>query len=89
MNADEQTTPAAAGWDPGQVELTVQMAVGSASMTLAALESLQAGYVFELDTPASTPVTATINGVAVAKGELVRIGERLGVRLTEVHRHAD
>ena len=89
MNADEQMTPAAAGWDPGQVELTVQMDLGSAPLTLSALQSLQAGYVFELSTSVSAPVTARVNGVSIGAGELVRIGDRLGVRLLEVHHHAE
>ena len=55
MSADPQS--AAEAWNPGQVELTVQMDVGSAPLTLDALQSLQAGYVFELETPAATPVS--------------------------------
>ncbi len=89
MNADPPTTPAVPGWDPGQVELTVQMDLGSALLTLDDLQSLQAGFVFELDAPPAAPVTARINGVAIAEGELMRVGDRLGVRVVKVHSHAD
>jgi type III secretion protein Q len=86
LSADPQS--AAEAWNPGQVELTVQMDVGSAPLTLDALQSLQAGYVFELETPAATPVTARINGTVIGSGELVRIGDKLGVRLVRVSPHA-
>ena len=86
MSADQQQ--AAESWNPGQVELTIQMDIGSAPLTLDALQSLQAGYVFTLDAPAAAPVTARVNGTVIGSGELVRIGDKLGVRLVRVRPHA-
>ena len=89
MNADQQAAPGATSWDPGHVELTVQMDLGSAPLTLDALQSLQEGFIFELDVPPAAPVMARINGVAIGQGELIRIGDKLGVRLVKVLSHAD
>ena len=88
MNADQPPPTADGGWNPGQVELTVHMDVGSARIALDALQALQAGYVFELPTGLEAPVTARINGVPIGHGELVRIGDKLGVRLVKVSDHA-
>jgi type III secretion protein Q len=88
VNTEPVPTSASPPWDPGQVELSVQMDVGSAPLTLAALQALQPGYVFTLETPQDVPVTARVNGVAIGQGELVQVDGKLGVRLVKVDRHA-
>src|SRR5262245_1555854 len=84
LNAANPSAPQAANGPPGNLELTVQLDVGSASITLDQLKSLQPGFIFELSASASTPVIASINGATIGRGELVRIGDHIGVRLLEV-----
>jgi flagellar motor switch/type III secretory pathway protein FliN len=68
-------------------EVTVRFSIGSARTTLGELTSIQPGYVFETETKAAVPVTIEFNGVALGKGELVSIGDRLGVLVQEYHGH--
>ncbi|MBL7358791.1 FliM/FliN family flagellar motor switch protein, partial [Escherichia coli] len=42
-----------------------------------------------LDAQLNTPVELRLNGVAVARGELVAVGEKFGVRLTEIAQWPD
>ncbi|MEZ0472866.1 type III secretion system cytoplasmic ring protein SctQ [Luteimonas salinilitoris] len=87
----EQETPAAedagandADADAGVRPLPVHVAfeIGRLEMRVGELSALQPGYVFTL--PArleGTNVTIRANGEAVGQGELVAVGDTLGVRL--------
>ncbi len=39
----------------------------------------------ELDRETTEPVDIKVNGKLIAKGELVVVGERFGVRITEIY----
>lgn len=84
LDAANPPAPQAASGPPGNIELTVQFDVGTASITLDELRSIQPGFIIELSTSATTPVCAKINGATIGRGELVRIGDKIGVRLLEV-----
>ncbi|MFZ9950125.1 MAG: flagellar motor switch protein FliN, partial [Gemmobacter sp.] len=62
-----------------EVELTVE--VGRAEITIRDLLRLNEGSVIELDRLAGDPLDIRINGTMVAKGEVVMVGERFGVRV--------
>ncbi len=64
------------------VRLTVE--VGSAELKIKELLRLNEGSVIELDRLAGDPLDILINGTMIAKGEVVMVGERFGVRFTEV-----
>ena len=64
------------------VKLTVE--VGSAELKIKELLRLNEGSVIELDRLAGDPLDILINGTLIAKGEVVMVGERFGVRFTEV-----
>jgi type III secretion system YscQ/HrcQ family protein len=67
------------------LELPLKIEAGRLTMTLAELEALVPGVVLPARNDPLRPVTVTCHGRAVARGELVDLGEgRLGVRLTEV-----
>lgn len=57
---------------------------GEKWLTLAELKYLQAGTVIELDESADAPVRISANGAFFGLGEMVQVGERLGVRLLEI-----
>ncbi|MEY2957100.1 MAG: hypothetical protein RLZ26_1960 [Pseudomonadota bacterium] len=65
-----------------EVELTVE--VGRAEITIRDLLRLNEGSVIELDRLAGDPLDIRINGTMVAKGEVVMVGERFGVRVGEI-----
>lgn len=78
---DAMNTPDAKHWtDDLNVELAFQ--IGTLTLKLEQLRSLEEGHVFELSAPVNEPVTLLVNGKPSGRGELVRIGDRLGVLLT-------
>ncbi len=64
------------------VKLTVQ--VGSAELKIRELLRLNEGSVIELDRLAGDPLDILINGTMIAKGEVVMVGERFGIRFAEI-----
>lgn len=70
---------AAAALDDLPLKLVCQ--VGSLELTLAQLRELGAGSVLQLNTPGVDNVDLMVNGRRVGQGQLVKIGDGLGVRL--------
>ena len=64
------------------VKLTVE--VGGAEIKLRELLRINEGWVIELERLAGDPLDILANGTIIAKGEVVMIGERFGIRFTEV-----
>ena len=64
------------------VKLTVE--VGGAEIKLRELLRINEGSVIELERLAGDPLDILANGTKIAKGEVVMIGERFGIRFTEV-----
>ena len=64
------------------VRLTVE--VGNTEIKIRDLLRLNEGSVVELDRLAGEPLDILANGTMIAKGEVVMVGERFGIRLTEV-----
>lgn len=68
----------------GAVEVRLSVEVGAARMTVAALAALAPGATFELDRRTDERVDILVNDQLLAKGEVVAIGDRYGVRITEL-----
>jgi flagellar motor switch protein FliN/FliY len=64
------------------VKLTVE--VGRAELTIRDLLRLSEGSVIELDRLAGDPLDVLVNGTAIAKGEVVMVGERFGIRFGQI-----
>ncbi|GGW21449.1 flagellar motor switch protein FliN [Gemmobacter lanyuensis] len=64
------------------VKLTVE--VGRAELTIRDLLRLSEGSVIELDRLAGDPLDVLVNGTPIAKGEVVVVGERFGIRFGEI-----
>ena len=64
------------------VKLTVE--VGSAELKIREVLRLNEGSVIELDRLAGDPLDILINGTMIAKGEVVMVGERFGIRFVEI-----
>jgi flagellar motor switch protein FliN len=67
------------------LDIGVQIAleVGRARMTIRDLLALGAGSVIELTRPAGDPLDVYVNDRLVARGEVVMVNERYGVRFTD------
>ncbi|MDR0361992.1 MAG: type III secretion system cytoplasmic ring protein SctQ [Planctomycetota bacterium] len=72
--------PALAALDEAEVELRAE--VGRVNVTLAELRRLAVGEVVEFATQIESPATLVAGGRAVALGDLVDVGGRVGVRVT-------
>lgn len=64
--------------------LEVHVEIGRRRMRIGDLLGLQTGSVVELDGAAGQPLSIYANRVLVAQGEAVIVGERYGVRITEI-----
>ena len=69
-----------------EVPVQIVFELGRMETPLAELETLQAGYVFELGKPLGQSVDILANGKRVGTGELVRVGEAIGVRVSKLAR---
>jgi flagellar motor switch protein FliN/FliY len=67
------------------IPLNVEVVVGSAVIQIKELLNMGPGSVFELDRETTEPVDIKVNGKLIAKGELVVVGEKFGVRITEIY----
>ena len=62
----------------------IEMVVGSTTLTLGEILNLGPGSVVELDNLVEEPVDIKVNGKLVAKGEIVVVEERFGVKITDI-----
>ena len=66
------------------VPVTLSLEVGRAKMSVGDLLRLNQGAVVELDRKAGDPLDVLVNGALVARGEIVVVNDKFGIRLTEV-----
>ncbi len=66
------------------IEVTLSVEIGSHRLPLKDLLSVDPGQLFPLDRMTSEPVAILVNGRPFARGEVVAIGDRFGVRLLDI-----
>lgn len=66
------------------IPLDASVVLGTVSRTINQILSLSEGSVVELDKLVEEPVDLYVNGVPVARGEIVVINENFGLRITEI-----
>jgi len=66
------------------VALEVSVELGRSHMPIGDILALRTGSVIELDKLAGEPVDVSVNGTLIARGEVVVVDEKFGVRITEV-----
>ena len=66
------------------IDVVLTVEVGRTEITIRDLLRLNEGSVVELDRLAGDPLDILVNNTKIAKGEVVRVGERFGVRLGEI-----
>lgn len=64
--------------------LEIHVELGRRKVRIAELLGIGVGAVLELDVAAGAPLSIYANRVLVAQGEAVIVGERYGVRITEI-----
>ena len=66
------------------IEVKVTVEVGNTEIKIKDLIRLNEGSVIELDRLAGEPLDILANGTKIARGEVVMVGEKFGIRFTEV-----
>ena len=66
------------------VAVTLALEVGRAKMSVRDLLQLAPGAVVELDRLAGEPLDVLVNGVRIARGEVVVVNEKFGIRITDI-----
>jgi flagellar motor switch protein FliN len=66
------------------VSLGVSAELGRCTLRLGELLKLGGGAVVELDRRAGAPIDLLANGRVIARGEIVAVDERFGIRITEI-----
>jgi flagellar motor switch protein FliN/FliY len=66
------------------VAVTLALEVGRARMPVRDLLQLAPGAIVELDRLAGEPLDVLVNGVRIARGEVVVVNDKFGIRLTDV-----
>lgn len=66
------------------IPLNVSVELGRAKVVIKDLLQLGQGSVLELDKLAGEPLEVLINGKLVARGEVVVVNEKFGIRLTDI-----
>lgn len=66
------------------VPVTVSMEIGRTKISIRNLLQLNQGSVIELDRLAGEPMDVLVNGTLIARGEVVVVNEKFGLRLTDI-----
>jgi flagellar motor switch protein FliN/FliY len=71
------------------VPLQISVELGRSKILLRDLLKMGEGYVIELDKLAGEPLDLYVNSRLIARGEAVMVGDKFGIRLTDVISTAD
>lgn len=71
------------------IPLQVSVEIGRSRVLLRDLLKMGEGYVIELDKLAGEPLDLYVNSRLIARGEAVMVGDKFGIRLTDVISTAD
>ena len=66
------------------VALTVSVELGAAEITIRQLIGLKVGSVLPLNRLQSDPLEIKVNGRPAARGEVVVVNDKMGVRVTDI-----
>lgn len=66
------------------IPVQLSMELGRTRMSIRHLMQLNRGSVVRLDQPAGEPLDILVNGCLIARGEVVMVNERYGVRITDI-----
>jgi flagellar motor switch protein FliN/FliY len=66
------------------IPITLSIEVGTTTLKLRDLMRLSQGSVLELDRGVGEPMEVKINDTVIAKGEIVSVGDKLGISVTDI-----
>jgi len=66
------------------IPVVIRVELGRRKMRIQELLATGAGTVIDLEAPAGTPLSIYANDTLIAEGEAVVVGDRYGVRITDI-----
>jgi type III secretion protein Q len=69
-----------------QIKMKIVFELGTILISINDLKSINNGYVFDLAKEESNPISLVSNGITLGHGELVKVGNRLGVRVVKLNK---
>jgi len=86
---DELTDSSVAGSDVNldvvlDIPVNLSMEIGRTKISIRNLLQLNQGSVVELERLAGEPMDVLVNGTLIARGEVVVVNEKFGIRLTDI-----
>lgn len=69
---------------PEEIPLSISIEIGRIQMTIHQLMQLTPGNMLDLDISTDNGVDLVVNGQCIGKGELLKLGDALGVRITDI-----
>lgn len=66
------------------IPVNISMEIGRTKISIRNLLQLNQGSVVELDRLAGEPMDVLVNGTLIARGEVVVVNEKFGIRLTDI-----
>jgi flagellar motor switch protein FliN len=66
------------------VKVAIEVRLGEAAMTVEEMMALKSGSVVSLSTGLADHVELLLNGTFIARGEIVAVGDKYGVRIVEI-----
>ncbi len=85
MQSGHESDPVAATF--GDLRVTLVFEVGRRLATLDEVRALAPGQVLDLGRDEAAPVDILANGARLGRGEIVKVGDALAVRITVLHGH--
>lgn len=67
-----------------EIDVRLSVEVGASQLKIRELLNLNEGSVVELDRQSGAPLDVFANGTLIAKGEVVTVGGRFGIRITDI-----
>lgn len=90
LMSSEATPPAPKGENHQNIDLildvdvTVTACIGNVRRSIGDILSLTEGQVIDMERSSGEPVDLLVNGRLIAKGEVVVVEERYGIRITQI-----
>jgi len=71
------------------IPVTLTVEIGQTRVNIRELLQLSQGSIIELDRKVGEPLDLKVNGTLIARGEVVVVNERFGIRLTDIISQAE
>ena len=86
QHPEEAQAPQQGGVNMADIPVELLFEIGRQQFSAADIQAMQEGYTFDLERPVDQPVRIRANGKIIAECQLIQIENRLGARITQLHK---